>query len=104
MHAVNSVMQGIGDSGQGITNSLIFLFFTKKFRDAVKGFCCRIVLKRGQILNIQNPADQQAQDSASKSLLDSTSIENISPHNFTYQSYENTTPVSLDAENRPPIH
>lgn len=92
-------MQGIGDSGQGITNSLIFLFFTKKFRDAMKRFCCTFVLKRGHNLNIQNPGDEQDKEET-KSLLDSTSIENISPHNFTYQSYENTTPVSLEVDNR----
>lgn len=31
-----------------------------------------------------------------KSLIDGSSGGCISPHNFTYQSYENTTPISLD--------
>lgn len=92
------ILGGIGDSAQGITNSLIFLLFTRKFRDAVKVFCCKYVLKRGQILNIQDPAEHSKRG-AERSLLDSTSIERISPHNFTYQSYENTTPQSVDMDN-----
>lgn len=97
-------MQGIGDSGQGVTNSLLFLFFTKKCWHAVKRFCCAFVLKRGHKLNIQIPGNEQGRDDASKSLLDSTSIENISPHNFTYQSYENTTPLPLEVDNQVSNH
>lgn len=93
------ILQGIGDSGQGITNSLIFLFFTKKFRDSVKSFCCKFV-RRGHNLNIQNFGGEQEKDETTKSLLDSTSIENISPHDFTYQSYYENTPVPLEVDNQ----
>ena len=82
-----------------MTNSLIFLLFTKKFRDSVKQFFCRF-MRKGYNLNIQNHGgDEREKEAESKSLLDSTSIENISPHNFTYQSYENTTPIPLDVDN-----
>ena len=54
-------------------------------------------------MNIQNPDENlnlnEEGSDVTKSLLDtSTSVENISPHNFTYQSYENTTPVSFDVD------
>lgn len=51
-------------------------------------------------MNIQNHDDHLNEEGAdvTRSLLDSTSVENISPHNFTYQSYENTTPVSLNVD------
>ena len=99
-YTVNSVVfffkQGIGDSGQGITNSLIFLFFTKKFRDTARSFLCKFLLRKNHSFNIQEP-NRKVKDEEKKSLLDSTSSgDNISPHNFTYQSFENTTPVPLD--------
>lgn len=91
-----TILGGIGDSGQGITNSLLFLFFTKKFRGTVRSFFCKFLLKRDHGFNIQE-SNWKVKVEAKKSLLDSTSSgDNISPHNFTYQSYENTTPVPLD--------
>ncbi len=49
-------------------------------------------------MNIQNSDEHKIReecDHEDKSLLDSTSVDNISPHQFTYHSFENTTPQSI---------
>lgn len=99
-------LQGIGDSGQGITNALIFLFFTNKFKEVIRGLYYRCSLSGGGDMNIQTTGNQNGSRSTGanigedKSLLDSTSVDNVSPHNFTYQSYEHTTtPLEVSLEN-----
>jgi hypothetical protein len=81
--------------------------FTKKFRDSAKRFFCNF-FRRAQNLNIQNNGydDKEEEEGVSRSLLDSTSVENISPHNFTNQSmtYENATPVPLEVDNHVSNH
>ena len=32
--------QGIGDSGQGFTNAILFIFFTKSVRNSLMGLLC----------------------------------------------------------------
>lgn len=90
-------LQGIGDSGQGITNTLIFLVFTKKFKDSVMSLCSKF-RRTITAYNVQRECDFSHRSlDEDKSLLDSnTSIDNrISPHQFTSPT-ENITPIPLN--------
>lgn len=90
---VSLIVQGIGDSGQGITNTFIFLFFTKKAKETVKRIFIVLRSSPRADLSIQESVTEDENLSEHRSLLDSTSAENISPHHFTTQSYENSTPI-----------
>ncbi len=74
---VFSYTQGIGDSGQGITNAIIFVFFTKKVR---KELVCPCKLSSRSVVTIQR-ADENDQTS----LLDDSEVvdPDYNPMNYT---------------------
>ena len=67
----------------------------------IKGLYRKLFFGKGNSMNIQTLGQNgtvHVNKGEDKSLMDITSVADVSPHHFTYQSFENTTPLERSLE------
>lgn len=90
-------IQGIGDSGQGITNALLFLVFTKKMKEKCNN-CFVKSCPSSKMLHIQasRPATSHMDINERKALLEDSASSSV--HYSTSLSYEHASPEPYERE------
>ena len=71
---VLQIFQGIGDSGQGAVNAVIFVMFTRSVRQRILTICCWFCRRKQRDVKRNEPADDEISD-----ISDSQEFEGSSP-------------------------
>lgn len=88
---MSSLLKGIGDSGQGLANGLLFVIFTADVRSKLLFGCLR---KRNNEINIIEPSTRAGGNDETEHLLKNKRFNNNSLMNSPYSSiYESDVDI-----------